>query len=83
MNPEILGYIAGTLVVVSLLPQIIKSWKTRSTKDISAWRYGLYAAGLSIWVIYGFLIRSWPVTLLMGVELLLAISVLMLKIKHG
>lgn len=34
---DILGYVAGTLVVVSLLPQTIKSWKTKSTRDISLW----------------------------------------------
>ena len=39
---DIMGYIAGALVVASLLPQVIKSWKTKSTKDISILRYTLY-----------------------------------------
>jgi len=32
---EILGYIAGFLVATALAPQIIKTWKTKSAKDIS------------------------------------------------
>lgn len=80
---DVFGYIAGILVMISLLPQIIKSWKTKSTRDISFWRYGIYVAGCAVWVTYGVLIKSKPVALLMGVELLLAASILYLKVKHG
>ena len=30
---DLLGYGAGILVVVSLLPQVIKSWKTKEIRD--------------------------------------------------
>ncbi|MFH1586810.1 MAG: PQ-loop domain-containing transporter [Candidatus Diapherotrites archaeon] len=43
---DLLGYAAGLLVVISLLPQTIKSWRTKSTKDLSYWRYILYSIGL-------------------------------------
>lgn len=46
MSINLLGYIAGTLVVISLLPQFIKSWTTKSTRDISLWRYVIYIIGL-------------------------------------
>ena len=35
MNMEILGYLSGALITVALLPQVLKSWKSKSTKDIS------------------------------------------------
>jgi MtN3 and saliva related transmembrane protein len=53
---DILGYVAGILVVISLLPQVIKSWKTKSTRDISLWRYLIYVTGLILWVTYAVII---------------------------
>ena len=84
MNPvELLGYAAGILVVISLLPQVIKSWKTKSTKDISLWRYVIYIIGLAFWIVYAIIINNGPVAVMNGIGLLLALSILYLKLKHG
>ena len=80
---DIMGYIAGALVVASLLPQVIKSWKTKSTKDISILRYIIYVTGLVLWVGYATIIKNGPVALMNSIGLILAISILYLKIKHG
>ena len=80
---DILGYVAGILVVISLLPQIIKSWKTRSTADISLWRYIIYVIGLILWITYAIIIQNGPVGIMNGIGLVLATTVLYLKIKHG
>ncbi|MFA6528553.1 MAG: PQ-loop domain-containing transporter [Candidatus Gracilibacteria bacterium] len=79
---EIVGYIAGALIPFSLLPQVVKSWKTKSTKDISAiWNF-VYLSGLILWVIYGFLIASWPVVIMMSVEAGLALFLFVLKVRY-
>ena len=83
MNINILGYVAGSLVTLSLLPQVIKSWKTKSTKDISLARYVVYITGLILWVAYAVLIQNGPVALMNGIGLVLATSILFLKLKHG
>ncbi len=80
---DVLGYIAGILVVISLLPQTIKSWKTRSTKDLSLWRYLIYITGLVLWIAYAAIINNGPVAVMNGLGLLLAGSILYLKLKHG
>ncbi len=80
---DVLGYVAGILVVISLLPQAIKSWKTKLTRDISLWRYIIYVIGLILWVSYAFIIKNGPVGVMNGLGLLLALSILFLKIKHG
>jgi len=80
---DILGYTAGILVVISLLPQVIKSWKTKSTKDISLLRYVIYVIGLVLWVTYAVIIKNGPVAVMNGLGLVLAVSILYLKIKHG
>lgn len=80
---DILGYVAGILVVISLLPQVIKSWKTKSTRDISLSRYIIYVIGLILWVAYAVIIQNGPVAVTNGIGLALAVSILCLKIKHG
>lgn len=80
---DLLGYVAGILVVISLLPQTIKSWKTKSTKDLSLLRYIVYSIGLILWIIYAVLIENGPVALMNSIGLILALSILYLKLKHG
>lgn len=80
---DILGYVAGILVVISLLPQTIKSWRTKSTKDISLWRYIIYVTGLILWIAYAVIIGNGPVAIMNSVGLALALSILVMKIKFG
>lgn len=82
INVDILGYIAGTLVVISLLPQFIKSWTTKSTRDISLWRYIIYVVGLVLWVTYALLINNMPVLTMNLIGLILAVGILYLKIRY-
>ncbi len=83
LNFELIGYLAGFIIAVSLTPQVIKAWKTRSTKDISITWTALYLAGLSLWIIYGFGIGSLPLMIAVSIEALMAVSLLILKLRYG
>lgn len=80
---SVLGYIAGGLVVGSLIPQTIKSWTTKSTRDISLWRYIIYVTGLVLWITYAIIIHNAPVAVTNGLGLVLAVSILVLKLRYG
>lgn len=80
---DLLGYAAGFLVVISLLPQAMKSWRTKSTRDISLTRYIIYTAGLILWIVYALIINNGPVAFMNALGLVLALSILALKLKHG
>ena len=82
-SADLLGYAAGTLVIISLLPQVVQCWRTKSTKDISLARYIFYVAGISLWVLYALTIGNGPISIMFSVELFLAICVLALKLKYG
>lgn len=79
---DIMGYAAGILVVISLLPQAIKSWKTKSTRDIALLRYIIYVGGVTLWLIYGFIIKNGPMIVMNSIALILAFFILFLKIKY-
>lgn len=80
---DVVGLIAGTFTTISLLPQVIKTIKTRETKDISMAMYIILITGMILWIIYGVLIESQPVILANAVSMLLAFIVLIFKIKYG
>ena len=82
-SPELLGFVAGFLTTVSFLPQAIKAWKTKSTKDISLPMYLVFILGVFLWIIYGFMINSLVVLLANAVTLLIALFILYMKIRYG
>ena len=57
---DIIGTIAGILVLSSFIPQLMKAYKTKKMFDVSVHLMILIASGMFLWVIYGF-IRSDPV----------------------
>lgn len=83
MSIEIIGYIAGILVAASLLPQVIKSWRTKSTRDIALSWSVINIAGQVLWIVYGFGIASSALIVMSGITLIMAVSLVALKLKHG
>lgn len=79
----VIGLTAGTLTILSFLPQVIKTVRTKKTKDISMAMYIVLATGLFIWVIYGVLTKNFPVILANSISFILAMFVLILKIRYG
>jgi len=79
----ILGFVAASLTTTSFLPQLIKTWKTKETKDISRNMYVILTVGLFLWFIYGIYINSWPMIVSNAVGFFFAICILVLKLKHG
>lgn len=58
MNSEIIGIVAGTLSCTTFLPQVIKTWKSKSTKDVSLTMFLIASVSTALWLIYGILIQS-------------------------
>jgi MtN3 and saliva related transmembrane protein len=60
---SMLGVLAGILTTGCWLPQLVRSWRTRSVGDIS-WVYLLaLASGVALWVGYGAAQRDLPIVL--------------------
>ncbi len=78
-QPETLGYIAGALTTLSLVPQVIQVYRTRSTKDVSLGMFALFSLGVLSWLLYGLWIDSTPVIWANAITLALALSVLYAK----
>ena len=82
MNIEVIGYLAGGMIAISLLPQIVKSWKTKSTNDLSL-SWGLISvAGQILWLMYGLGISSQSLAVMSSITLTMAVIMLVMKITY-
>ena len=79
----VIGLIAASLTTFAFLPQTIKTWRTKKTKDISLPMYTTFIVGMFIWLYYGWMIQSLPIIAGNIVSLIFAIPVFILKVRHG
>ena len=77
------GYLAALCTTGAYVPQVLRVWRTRSTKDISLRTFALLVTGLVLWLVYGFWRGEVPLVLANGVTLTLAGTILYFKVRHG
>lgn len=77
----LLGLVGGTLTTASFFPQVFKTWKTRSTKDVSLFMFVLLSVGITFWIAYGLKIGSVPVVAANSISLVMTIAMLAMKIR--
>lgn len=78
----IIGLIAGSLTTVSFLPQVIKTWRSKSAKDISLSMFLSFCIGVLLWIIYGLLLGELPIIIANFITLILAGTILFFKFKY-
>ncbi len=76
-----IGLLAGLLTTASLVPQVMKIWKTRSAKDISLKMFVAFSLGVALWLVYGILQQELPIILWNAVSLVLAGAILVMKLR--
>lgn len=80
---EAIGFLAGFLATAAFVPQVLRAWRTRSTRDLSRLTIVAFTAGVSLWIVYGVLIHSLPVVVWNVITLVLNLGILAAKLRHG
>lgn len=79
---EIIGLVAAALTTTAFVPQVYKTWKEKSTKDISLSMYTVLFTGVVLWLFYGINLGSLPIILANTITSVLLIFMLYMKIKY-
>lgn len=79
---SILGLVAGLLTTVSFFPQALKTWRSKSARDISLNMFLIFCTGVALWLVYGILIMDIAIILSNIFTLILASSILYFKLKY-
>lgn len=78
---DFIGYVAATCTTLSFLPQLVRVLRLRSARDISLGMFLIFSIGTGLWLTYGLLSHSRPVTAANAVTFVLSISILALKLR--
>jgi MtN3 and saliva related transmembrane protein len=82
MIEDVIGYLGGAFIMISFVPQVVKSHKTKSVKDLSVWMIAATLTGTSFWIAYGILIKSRPVMVMNIIFWFIVLFQLFLKIRY-
>ena len=80
MSTTLLGLCAGTLTTLSFVPQVVKCWQRRSAEDLSVTMLLTFTGGVTLWTVYGVMMGSWPIVVANGTTLLLAFTLIAMKV---
>lgn len=77
---DLLGFLAGTFTTIAFLPQVIKTWKSKSAEDVSFVMFVFFIVGVLLWCIYGWELHSVPIIIANTITFALAGTILILKV---
>jgi MtN3 and saliva related transmembrane protein len=80
---DLLGISAGVLTSASRVPQIVKTWKTRSAGGLSLLMYVMLCTGFLLWLTYGVITRDLPIILSNVVSLAFNGVLLVFRFRFG
>jgi len=80
---EVLGLAAGFLVSLGLIPQILRIWRLRDAQEISLPFNLLSLGGTVLWLMYGLLQGLLSVIVWNGVNCILYLILLSVKLRYG
>jgi MtN3 and saliva related transmembrane protein len=78
-----IGLVAGTLTTASFLPQVIKTWRSKSAADLSFAMLLIFLGGIALWMWYGISIQSWPIILANAATIVLVVFIIAMKWSYG
>jgi len=78
----ILGLCAGFCTTIAFLPQVVRIYRSRHTRDLSLPMYVILTFGVVLWLSYGVLLKSLPIILANGIVFFLSAYILAMKIKY-
>ena len=78
---QIIGLVAAFCTTISFLPQVIKTWKSGSAKDLSLGMFSFFCVGVALWLVYGILERDLPIIAANLLTLILSSTLLFFKLR--
>lgn len=81
---DVLGYSAGAVTTLTFLPQVIKTWKEKSAKNVSLLMFIIAAVNEVMWIAWAALLNpvNWVVIITNAVILVMSITMIILKLRY-
>lgn len=79
---EWIGVAAGTLTTLSFVPQVLRTWRTKSTEDVSLWMLLAFNGGIALWLTYGLVLLKPSIIYANAITLTLSLTLLGMKLRY-
>lgn len=80
---DILGYAAGAITSLTFLPQVLKTYKEKSARDVSLNMFLIAAINEVMWIVYGVLRDDMVIILTNAVVLVMSLTMIFFKLRYG
>jgi len=80
---QVVGYAAAAVGTSLMVPQLVRSLRTKRMDDISIYMLLLYLVNGCLWTAYGWMIASYPVVVCNVIALFIAVWLIVLKIRYS
>ncbi|NOT43885.1 MAG: SemiSWEET transporter [Acidobacteria bacterium] len=80
---EVIGYLAALLTTLAFVPQVVRTWRTRSAGDLSGTTLVAFTSGILLWLAYGVAQGSRPIVLANGATLVQCVLLVVMKIRFA
>ena len=76
-----LGSLAGVFTTLAFLPQVIRTWRTGSARDLSLGWLVIFSIGVALWLAYGLILLAWPLVIANSLTLAMLGILAFLKLR--
>lgn len=80
---DMLGYAAGAVTAITFLPQVIKTWKEKSAKDVALAMFVIAFINEVMWIAYGILSNNWVIISTNVVMITMCTLMIFLKLRYN
>jgi MtN3 and saliva related transmembrane protein len=79
---QILGYAACVVTALTFLPQVIKTWREKSAKNVSLMMFVIAFVNEVMWIAYGILQKDNVITITNVIMITMCSIMISLKLKY-
>ena len=83
IETELIGFVAGSITLAAHVPQIIKSFRSKKTHDISLGLYSILWVAMALWIAYGYYNNALAVFVMNSIAICFVSTMIYLKLKYG
>jgi MtN3 and saliva related transmembrane protein len=79
---NLVGMLAGIFTAISMLPQLVKTFKKKKSEEISLFMLVILNTGIATWIYYGILRKDDPIIFNNAFSFLINFTLLILHFKY-
>jgi MtN3 and saliva related transmembrane protein len=77
-----LGLVAGAITTAAGIPQVVRAYRTKHTRDISIWQPLLLVVGMAFWLAYGVALGDKPLIVANAVSIICYSALIIMKLCY-